>query len=87
MSFQQNLKKQFNSFVRNYIDLTDRDVRRREELNPHYNTTTNRNPESKVLLGIIYDKHQYHKFFVSAALEIKISFYFIFKNFIKTICK
>lgn len=74
MSLQQKLKKQFNSFVRNYIDLTDRDLRRREELNPHKNTWSHRNPDSKVLLGIIYDKHQYHKFFVNAALEMNISF-------------
>lgn len=74
MSLSNNLKKQVNSYLRNFVDLTDRDIKKREELNEVSDQKSYRNPDSPYLVGIINDVHQYHKFFVKAALEMKISF-------------
>ena len=74
MALLKNLKKKVNIILRNYVDLTERDIRRREKLNEYKDIRHVREVNSPVLLGIIKDVHQYHKFFVKAALEMKISF-------------
>ncbi len=68
------VKKAIYSSIRNYIDLTDREVRNREMMNEHANVLSVRHADSPVLLGIIYDVYQYHKFYVRAALENNLSF-------------
>ncbi len=74
MAFLKSLKKKANTFLRGFVDLSERDIVRRTELNEYRDVLHVRENDSPVLLGIIRDVHQYHKFYVKAALELKISF-------------
>ncbi|MBN1183219.1 MAG: hypothetical protein JXB49_13075 [Bacteroidales bacterium] len=60
--------------VHRHFDFTERKIQQRIELNSVRDISRNRVPNSPVLLGIIYDAYQYHKYFVTAALELKLSF-------------
>lgn len=71
---KKKIKKSILSYIGNYIDLSERDIRKRIELNDLKNIWSVREPDSPIILGIIYDRYQLHKHYVKAALELKISF-------------
>ncbi|NLO19665.1 MAG: hypothetical protein GX121_07305 [Ignavibacteria bacterium] len=68
------LKVKLNRLIRNYVDLTKRDIRKRILANPVKGVDSKRYPQSEYLLGIIYEPYQYHQHFVKACIQLKISF-------------
>ncbi len=70
----KNLLTKLYILSRNYIDYSQRDIRKRIEANPIHKVITKRFPTSSHLLAIIYEPYQYHKHFVQACIDLQISF-------------
>lgn len=74
MAKESRFRKFVSRIVHRHFDLSEREIKRRVKLNNVRNINRNRVPNSPVLLGIIYEPYQYHQYFVTAALEMQLSF-------------
>jgi glutathione synthase/RimK-type ligase-like ATP-grasp enzyme len=60
--------------IRGHINLTDYDIAQRKAANPYLNMLEQTYPESPFLFGIIEDVAQYHKYYIAACREMKLSY-------------
>lgn len=71
---KNSFKSKLYKFVRNRIDLSERDILKRIQANPVSDIKSKRFKDSQYLLGIVYEPYQYHQHFVQACLDLEISF-------------
>ena len=60
--------------IRRHINLTGYDIAQRKAANPFKNSQEQTYPESPFFFGIIEDVAQYHKYYIAACREMKLSY-------------
>lgn len=71
---KNKIKIWLNNLIKNNVDLSQRDIRKRVKANPVRHIKSKRYPDSEFLLAIAYEHYQYHKHYVEACIQEKISF-------------
>jgi len=68
------IPEKIRSSIRKHINLHDYDIARRKAGNPFLNMPEEMYPDSPLQVGIIEDVAQYHKYYIAACREMKISY-------------